>query len=66
MDISSKFLAGPKPGVDYQALGAKLPEIRAELEDAQKAVFDAAALVFFDRPKAEFSRPRQPPADYQG
>jgi hypothetical protein len=46
MDISSKFLAGPKPGVDYQALAAKLPEIRAELEDAQKAVFDAAALVF--------------------
>ena len=46
MDISSKFLTGPKPRVDYQALGAKVPEIRAELEDAQKAVFDAAALVF--------------------
>lgn len=46
MDISSKFVAGPKPGVDYQALVAKMPEIRAELEVAQKAVFEASALVF--------------------
>ena len=46
MDISTKFLAGPKPGVDYQALAAKMPEIRAELEVAQKAAFEAAALVF--------------------
>ena len=46
MDISSKFLAEPKPGMDYQALRVKVPEIRAELEDAQKAVFNAAVLVF--------------------
>jgi hypothetical protein len=46
MDISTKFLDGPKPGVDYQTLAAKMPEIRAELEAAQKTVFEAAALVF--------------------
>lgn len=46
IDISGKFLAGPKEGVDYQALAAKLPEIRAELDDSRKSVFQAAALVF--------------------
>jgi hypothetical protein len=46
IDISDKFLVGPKKGVDYQALAAKLPEIRAELDDSRKAVFEAAALVF--------------------
>jgi hypothetical protein len=46
IDISGRFLAGPKEGVDYQALAAKVPEIRAELDDSRKSVFQAAALVF--------------------
>jgi hypothetical protein len=46
IDISGKFLAGPKPGVDCQALAAKVPEMRAELDDVRKALFDAAPLVF--------------------
>ncbi len=46
IEISSKFLGGPKPGVDYPALQAKVPQLRAELEDAQKAVFDATPLIF--------------------
>ena len=46
IDISSKFLGGPKAGVDYQALAAKVPEIRAELDEARKGVFDSAPLVF--------------------
>lgn len=46
IDLSSKFLAGPKPGLDYSALGAKVPQLRAELEVAQKVIFDAAGLVF--------------------
>ena len=46
IDISGKFLAGPKEGVDYQVLAAKLPENRAELDDSRKSVFQAAALVF--------------------
>lgn len=48
MEINSKFLAlaGPKPGIDYQALAAKVPQLRAELEATQKAVFEVAAFVF--------------------
>jgi len=46
IDISGKFLAGPKPGVDHQALVTKVPEIRAELDAVGKGVFEAAALVF--------------------
>ena len=46
IDTSDRFLAGPKEGVDYQALAAKVPEIRAELDDSRKSVFQAAALVF--------------------
>lgn len=46
IDLSSKFLAEPKPGVDYQALAAKLPQLRAELEATQKAVFEATPLIF--------------------
>ena len=46
IDIGSKFLSGPKAGVDYQALAAKMPEIRAELDDARKAMFAATPLVF--------------------
>jgi len=47
IDISGKFMAVvPKEGVDYQALAARVPEIRAELDEARKALFDAAALVF--------------------
>lgn len=46
IDISDKFLAAPNEGMDYQALAAKLPEIRAELDDSRKSVFQAAALVF--------------------
>src|SRR4030088_1166003 len=46
IDISSQFVAGPKPGVGYQALAPRVPEIRAELDDSRKAVFQAAALVF--------------------
>jgi hypothetical protein len=46
IDISGKFLSGPKAGVDYEALAAKVPEIRAELDAVRKAVFEAAPLVF--------------------
>lgn len=47
IDISGKFMAVvPKEGVDYEALAAKVPEIRAELDAARKTLFDAAPLVF--------------------
>jgi hypothetical protein len=55
MEISSKFIAGPKPGVDYQALVAKVPQLRAELETTQKAIFQASPVVFMTLidPKAD-------------
>lgn len=46
IDINTKFIGGPRSGVDYQALAAKLPQIRAELEASQKAVFEATPLIF--------------------
>ena len=46
IDINSKFIAGPRSGVDYPALAAKMPQIRAELEQTQKAVFGATSLIF--------------------
>src|SRR5215469_12826081 len=45
IDISTKFIAGPKPGVDYPALLAKMPGIRAELDDVRKKLFQASAWV---------------------
>lgn len=46
IDLNTSFMEGPKPGVDYSALATKLPQIRAELENVQKGVFEAATLVF--------------------
>jgi hypothetical protein len=48
IEIGSKFVvgAGPKPGVDYQALLAKMPELRAELDATTKGVFEASPMVF--------------------
>lgn len=46
IDISSKFMAGPKADVDYQGMAAKVPEIRAELDNIRKGLFEAAPMVF--------------------
>ncbi len=46
IDIGGKFIAGPREGIDYQALVAKMPEIRAELDDVQKSLFQATPIVF--------------------
>jgi hypothetical protein len=46
IDLSSKFIAGPRPGVDYQDLAAKMPQIRPEIDATQKALFEATPLVF--------------------
>jgi hypothetical protein len=46
IDINSKFVGGPQDGVDYSALAAKVPQIRAELDQTQKAVFETTALIF--------------------
>jgi len=55
IEIGTKFLEGPKPGVDYSALAAKMPQLRAELDGVQKAVFEATPLIFMTliNPKAD-------------
>jgi hypothetical protein len=46
IDISSNFIGGPKPGVDYSKLAAEVPKIRAGLEYVDHAIFEATPLVF--------------------
>jgi hypothetical protein len=46
IDISSAFVSGPKPGVDYGKMAAELPKIRAELDYVDHSLFDATPLVF--------------------
>jgi len=46
IDISSAFIGGPKPGVDYDKLAAEMPQVRAELDYIDHALFEATPLVF--------------------
>jgi hypothetical protein len=46
IDISSTFLSGPKPGVDYGKLAAEMPKMRAELEYVDHSLFEAIPLIF--------------------
>src|SRR5258708_1422454 len=41
-EISSAFIGGPKPGVDYDKLAAELPQIRGQLDFIDKGLFDAS------------------------
>ena len=45
-DIARAFIGGPKPGVDYSKLGAEVPEIRAQMEFVDHALFEASPSVF--------------------
>lgn len=47
IDISSSFIAPePKPGVDYAALAAEVPKIRAALDYIDESAFQATPLIF--------------------
>jgi hypothetical protein len=46
MDISSEFMSGPKEGVDYGALAAEVPKIRADLDRAGKLYMQMSNLIF--------------------
>ena len=47
IDISSAFVVpDPKPGIDYAALAAEVPKIRAALDYIDESVFQAAPLIF--------------------
>lgn len=45
-EIGSAFIGGPKADVDYGKLGAEMPQIRAQLEYIDKALFEASPMVF--------------------
>ena len=44
--ICTAFAGSPEPGVDYAALAAEMPKIRADLEYLDKIAFDSSPLVF--------------------
>lgn len=46
IDIASAILSGPKPGVDYGKMVAKMPKIRAQLDDIDQTLFQAAPAIF--------------------
>ena len=45
-EIGKAFIGGPKPGIDYPKLGAEVPEIRANLEYIDRALFEATPMIF--------------------
>lgn len=44
--IGSAFIGGPREGVDYGNLGAEMPQVRAQLEFIDKALFDISPMIF--------------------
>jgi len=44
--ISKTFLDGPKPGVDYSGMLARMPEITATVEYIDESIFQTMVLVF--------------------
>lgn len=45
-EISGAFIGGPKPGVNYEKLAVEMPQIRAQLDYIDKALFEATPVVF--------------------
>lgn len=45
-DACSNMIAGPRPGVDYQALAGKMPKLTAQLDYIDHALMEASPLVF--------------------
>jgi hypothetical protein len=46
IDISSTFISGPKPGVDYGKLAAEMPQIRAAKDYIDQSLFESTPLIF--------------------
>ena len=44
--MSTAFLSGPEPGVDYAALAADAPKVTAHLEYVDRALFEATGAIF--------------------
>lgn len=46
MSTASQFVVGPKPGVDYEALAAYMPQLTAKDGYLDKIIFDGSAGIF--------------------
>ncbi|MGY3589024.1 hypothetical protein ACVIGB_002021 [Bradyrhizobium sp. USDA 4341] len=46
VDAAKELLSGPKPGVDYGTITARVPEISAELEQVDRTTFTIAPATF--------------------
>jgi hypothetical protein len=46
IEISSAFVGGPKPNVDYQEIAAEMPKVRAQLDYIDQTLFQSSPLVF--------------------
>ena len=46
VEIESKVLAGPKPGMDYGAISVRMPKLRAELDDNDQSSLPLSNFVF--------------------
>jgi hypothetical protein len=46
ISIAKAFISGPKPGVDYSAMTARMPEITANIEFIDESIFKSMVLVF--------------------
>lgn len=44
--IAKQLIEGPKPGVDYSKLAARMPEITASVEYLDKGIFQSMVMVF--------------------
>jgi hypothetical protein len=44
--ICTEVLSGPKPGIDYGAMLAEVPQLRAYLENTEQSLLPAATLAF--------------------
>jgi TonB family protein len=45
IEISSAFIGGPKPDVDYGKVAAEMPKIRAKLDYIDQSLFEATPLI---------------------
>lgn len=46
VQIASAFVGGPKDGVDYGKMAARLPQITATLDEIDKSLFQMTAMIF--------------------
>lgn len=46
IDISTEFMSGPKPGMDYGKVAAQVPQIRGQMDYLDDTIFQVTPIVF--------------------